>query len=85
MQIDIPTKPWYASKTVWLNAIGLLVLVLGIVIDNATPLALPPQALAWLGVLLAVANGVLRFVTSQPIGPEGAVKAVEIDPPDTVR
>lgn len=64
----VVVKPWYLSKTVWFNLISFVILVVGILIDNATQLELPPLALAWLGVLVTIGNAYLRFQTYQPVG-----------------
>lgn len=61
-------KPWYLSKTVWFNVVSFVILTVGIILDNATALDLPPLALAWLGVLVTIGNAFLRFQTYQPVG-----------------
>ena len=56
------TKPWWQSKTLWFNALGLSIVTV--------------QALAGTEVLspgitvpvLAIGNAILRFVTTQPVG-----------------
>jgi hypothetical protein len=55
-------KSIWKSRVLWLNALGLVIIILGIIIDNAAPLALPSQIVSYLGVLLAIANAVLRFI-----------------------
>lgn len=64
---EVIAKPWYASRTLWLNLLGLIVLVVGVIVDNAQLVDLPPEMLGYLGMVLAIANAVLRFVTTQPI------------------
>jgi hypothetical protein len=56
-------KPWYASKTIWLNMILVIASAL-----SASNIELPPEALKWIAVSGAIANGLLRTITSQPIG-----------------
>ena len=61
----MPPKPFYQSKTLWINVISLLLVVLA-------ELAREQYGLSesWLGLvalLTPVLNVVLRFVTSQPI------------------
>ena len=55
-------KKWYASKTIWVNAIGLIgaILVGTGVIDNE----LSPETVA---SILVVANILLRFFTKESI------------------
>lgn len=59
-------KPWWQSKTLWLNA---LVLVLAAAETQLQVLkdVLPGSLLAWLAFGLPVANAALRFVTSAAI------------------
>jgi hypothetical protein len=65
--VIVPEKPWYTSTTLWVNIAGGIVIILSILLDNAQILKLPDQAIAWLGVLLAIINGLLRFRTVQPV------------------
>jgi hypothetical protein len=58
-------KAWYLSKTLWLNIIGLLVLVLGQVTNT---FHLSAQADGLIGMALTVLNGILRLVTTTSIG-----------------
>lgn len=55
------SKPFYLSKTLWVNAIAAIAMVaqskLGFVIDAEAQ-----------GALLILANVVLRFVTKSPVG-----------------
>lgn len=55
-------KPWYMSKTIWIN---LLLLVLAIIsaIMNQTP-----EYMRDLAITSSVINVILRFVTVDPIG-----------------
>ena len=61
-------KQWYQSKTLWMNAIGLAVLIVPVVLD-ALIATFPDvgQLSVWGTALLAVLNIVLRFVTSEPL------------------
>lgn len=79
-QIEVPNyvKPWYTSRTLWLNIAGFLVIAIGIVIDSASILDLPPKMLAYLGVLLAILNALLRFRTAQPIGAKRADATIDL-------
>lgn len=54
-------KPWYTSKTLWVNVLTLAVLILG-------TLAARPELAEYaptMATLLAVVNVVLRFVTTK--------------------
>lgn len=76
----IPTKPWWKSWTIWANALGMLALGVGIVVDNAALLELPDPWVAYLTVGLAIANAALRFKTVQPIdgSPRFTTKELEL-------
>lgn len=76
----VKAKPWYESRTLALNALGMVVLIVGTVLDNAQLVNLPPEALGYLGMVLAVANAVLRFVTSAPLA-SGPGKTAEVPAP----
>jgi len=60
-------KPWYLSKTLIANIITLILLAVGLVLENAGALHLDPQAVIWIGIGLAVGNAALRLVTSTAI------------------
>lgn len=64
--VVIPEKSIWKSRVLLLNAGGLLVIVLGIVIDSATTLHLPPDTVGYLGVALAILNAILRFNPGVP-------------------
>lgn len=56
-------KPWYTSKTLWVNALTLIVMVLGTV-------AQWPEFSAYTGQIagaLAIVNMALRFLTDRPV------------------
>ena len=56
------TKPWYTSKTLWVNAIALVaIIVQGI--TNKEVISLEYQA-----AILAFINFILRIITKQPVG-----------------
>jgi len=72
-------KPFYTSKTLWINVISLLLVVLA-------ELARQQYGLSesWLGLvalLTPVLNVMLRFITTQPIGippnPDNPVNPVQ--------
>lgn len=64
--VVVTQKPWWQSKTIWLNLISALLIALELKFDLLQPL-LPSNVYAWLAVAITVANGVLRVVTSSPI------------------
>jgi hypothetical protein len=63
-------KPWYTSKTLWLNVITLLVAILSLVPQS---FELEEPILKVVLFLNAVLNIVMRFVSGQPIIPANAV------------
>ena len=54
-------KSWLKSKTLWFNFLGGVV---GVVLTQLQSAPLDPQILA---VVLAVGNGILHFLTREPI------------------
>ena len=60
-----PKNP-LASKTIWLNALTLVVLVLGVLMADQSGI-IKPEWLGYIGLANAVLNVVLRFMTDQPI------------------
>ena len=58
------TKPFWASKTMWVNALAVLASVLGAMnVDALTP---EVQAQV-VGVVMGIVNIVLRFVTKSGV------------------
>jgi len=58
-------KPFYASKTLWANAVMLIATVSS---AFGIDLGLDPETqIAVVGAVMAVVNIVLRFVTKSPI------------------
>lgn len=61
------SKPWWESKTIWLNlAVGVVA-----VVDASTDVlhsVLPPDVMGGVLAATAVINVVLRAVTGQPVG-----------------
>lgn len=56
-------KPWWTSKTLWVNALTLIVMILGTV-------AQWPEFSAYSGHIagvLAIVNMALRFITDRPV------------------
>lgn len=56
-------KPWYHSKTMWVNILTLLVMILGTVSQW-------PEFSAYTGQIagaLAIVNILLRFLTDRPV------------------
>lgn len=58
------SKAWYASRTIWVNVVALVASGLAIAGVELTP----DQQGALVTSILAVANIVLRLVTTQPVG-----------------
>lgn len=57
-------KPWYASKTL---IAALLVGALA-ALNALTETVSDPEALSWFAFGVAILNGALRWLTSEPIG-----------------
>lgn len=60
-------KPWYLSRTVWLNAASAVFYVAEIVVNVSQTMPIPPGLSGAVGVLVNVANIVLRFKTVVPV------------------
>lgn len=60
------SKPWYKSKTLWLNAIAL---ALAAAAENWSALqgVLPAHWYAWFAFALPIGNALIRTVTTQAI------------------
>ena len=60
-------KPWWKSKTLWFNALCLVLAAaeaqLSVLKD-----VLPGGVYAWLAFAMPVGNAVLRFLTSTAVG-----------------
>lgn len=77
-KVEVQAKVWWQSRTLAVNVIGFAIIAIGIVLDSAGKLGISDQALAWLGLLLAILNAALRFSTNQPLsGFENDTKLVE--------
>ena len=62
-------KPWYQSKTIWVNLVILLVGILGVVADSEL---VPPKVVVYItGIALPIANMVLRMITTKAIHQPG--------------
>lgn len=55
-------KPWYLSKVLWVNALTMLLTLVGTLQD-----VLPKDWLPYIPAVLAGVNMVLRFLTTQPV------------------
>lgn len=56
----VDAKVWYLSKTLWVNILGGIVLLL----DYLGTIGIEE---AWIAAALALANFIIRFLTSQPL------------------
>lgn len=61
-------KPWYKSKTLWVNIAVGGGAVLAFMAGDQFPVQLDEQMLGWIVFLQAVVNAGLRLITSKPIG-----------------
>lgn len=66
-------KPWYESRTLWVNIVSLLS-ALALLASTSAPIT--PEQAAWLVFLHAALNIVLRFLTEEPIDVEGVRNAL---------
>jgi hypothetical protein len=60
-----PTKAWYRSKVLWLNALTIISLALALP-DVAA--IIPAKATPYIGAVNAIINLVLRVNTAVPLG-----------------
>ena len=63
-------KKWYQSKTIWLNAIALILSFMPLLDENtliAIGLTNPTKYLTIIGLLTAFLNVILRLITTQGI------------------
>ena len=61
-------KPWYKSKTLWVNIAVGGGAVLAFMAGDQFPVQLNEQTLGWIVFLQAVVNAGLRLITDKPIG-----------------
>jgi hypothetical protein len=67
--MNVAAKPWYRSKTVWVNVFTLAIMIIGVIAGS--PLA--KDYGEYVALVLSIANVVLRFLTTQPINGGGNV------------
>ncbi len=63
-----PTKPWWQSRTLWVNAVVLALAAAEAqlkILQNV----LPGGLFAWLAFGLPVVNAALRLITTKAVGP----------------
>lgn len=60
-------KPWYLSKTLWANALIVVIALLGFVTGDQFPIDLGPEVGYVVAFVLGILNLVLRFLTNQPV------------------
>lgn len=62
------SKPFYLSKTLWVNFLSIVAVLLVYVSGADFPIQLTAEQLQVITGVLAVVNIGLRFVTDKPIG-----------------
>lgn len=60
----VVAKPWWKSKTVWVNLLAALISIAA-ELQHAIPL--PERVSTYVVAVVAVANIVLRLLTAQPV------------------
>lgn len=60
--VNVSVKPWWQSKTLWLNVVAGLIALLAAIAPSV-----PQNLMPVIALITAVANVVLRFLTNQPI------------------
>jgi NADH:ubiquinone oxidoreductase subunit K len=69
--VVVTVKPWWMSKTLWVNAIALGLVALEAQFSLLQPY-IPGNVYAWMVVALAVVNKVLRVITTGPLAFQAA-------------
>lgn len=64
--IVVTAKPWWQSKTLWLNLVAAVLIALELQFSVLQPL-LPGNVYAWFSVALTMANAALRVITAVPV------------------
>lgn len=64
--VVVTVKPWWQSRTLWLNFIAAMLLALEAKFSLLQPM-LPGNVYAWFAVALPMANAALRVITAVPI------------------
>ena len=59
-------KPWWQSRMVWVAVLTIVVSIIG-VLQAEELIAQYPTVVAILGIVLGVANVILRFITTKAI------------------
>lgn len=68
----VSAKSWTESKTIMFSILSVVLPILVYAAENALALGIPDRAIPWLALFIfAVGQIILRFQTSQPIGPHG--------------
>lgn len=71
-------KKWYTSRTLWFNALSLVVIIASTLADPA--LVTNPQIVAGAGAVVTIANACLRLVTNSAIAGTPAAAAQSAQP-----
>lgn len=66
--MEATPKVWYESRTLWVNGLTVVAMILAFLVETQTANGLPFSLDArWLVLGLGIVNIVLRSVTSQPV------------------
>ncbi len=66
------------SRTLWINGIAVVVFAIGLILDQAGILQIPPAAVAVLGVIVGTLNYVLRLLTGEALAGTPAASRVAL-------
>src|SRR6476646_8112019 len=78
----VPHKPWFASKTLWVN---LIIIVLAALVQIQAIPNVPPEVAPWIVVIIGTLNAALRVITSTAItGSAASLPAGTLQPQQTV-
>lgn len=64
---EVKQKPWYLSKTLWANAIVVVVSLLAYVASEQFPIDLGPDVIYVVTFIIGIMNLVLRFLTDSAL------------------
>lgn len=79
--MPVVAKKWYQSKTVVVDVITTVIFAAGLIAESVGSLQLDPRVAIGAGIVVAVANFVLRLVTNTAIDGTPAASDAPLAPP----